>query len=713
MALRKNRNINKGAALLSMMFLLLFFVLIARFAYIGTVKNVQGKDLDALAKQKWVAKMELQAERGTIFGSKGEPFAKNVPAYTVTAVLTDKYQSEHVENPKKTAAQLAPILNMEEDRLLQLLTKDSDFVELGPGGRRISYEKKEKIEALDLPGIDFITESKRFYPNGMFASYVLGFAARDQEADRLFGEIGIEKSMDDALQGHDGAAQYLSTTGGVRLPGTEEERKEPQDGHDVYLTIDSRIQMFLEQAMSKAYEEYHPERMMAVVADPKTGKILAMSNRPSFDPNTRDIDDYTNNIISDRFEPGSVMKIFTLAAAVDAGVYNGDEQLKSGTYQFPGGRISDWNNNGWGTITFDEGVERSSNVAFAKLAREKLGFDRFYDYLLAFDFKEKTGIGLPNEETSVINYDVPYDKVATSFGQATAITTIQLVKASTAIANDGKMMKPYIIEKVVNPNNGDVVLNNEPEVAGTPMSAEASRKVRDLLRTVVAGDHGTGQEFAIEGYDVAGKTGTAQITGNDGTYINGEYIHSFWGVAPADDPELAVYVAVDRPEVEYSYQGSEPVADVFTTTMKNSLQYLNIGPNQDDKHSDTNHSVTLDHYEGKAVKDVKKHLKNEGLKTTVLGSGTTVTAQAPYPETTVLSGERILLRTGGKVKMPDMSGWSLADVMKLADLLGLKPETEGSGYVVSQNIAPGHQVKSGETLTVKLSSTQNGGEEEQ
>jgi penicillin-binding protein 2B len=705
MASRKNKNINKGAALLSFIFMLLFFVLIVRFGYIETTKHVEGKGLVKLAKQKWMANEDLQAERGTIYDSRGVPLAENVPAYTVTAVLSEDAKPNYVKDPEKTAEKLAPILHMKKSRLLDLLTKKAFQVELGPGGRRISYEKMEKIKQLDLPGIDFIPQSKRNYPNQEFASYVLGFTTRDPDTDKLKGVMGIEKELNQKLEGKNGSETYLSSRSGVKLPGGDEKKDPPQDGDNVYLTLDSHIQTYLNEAVSETDKKYDPKRIMAVVMDPKTGKILGMANRPSFNPNTRKIKNFKNDIISDPFEVGSVMKIFTLAAAVDSGVYNGNATYKSGTYDVGGGTINDWNNGqGWGTITFNEGLQRSSNVGFSILANKYIGFDRFYNYLMKFDFKEKTGIALPDEKNSIFQYDVPIEKTTTAFGQGTAVTAMQLVKAATAIANDGKMMKPYIIDQIVNPNTGKVISKTEPKVAGTPISAESAKKVRDLLRTVVTGKYGTGRDFAIKGYEVAGKTGTAQIPKKDGSgYMSGpKYIHSFLGMAPKDDPKLLVYVAVDRPDVKTMHEGEKPVADIFDFVMEHSLQYLDITPDQKPHHTNVDRSVNVGDYRGQSAEAVKQSLKEKGLNPVVLGSGDTISAQMPFSGETVLPGERVFLRTNGKTKMPDLSGWSLADVMKFADLLGLHPNIEGLGYAVDQDISPGKPVRKGEILTVKL-----------
>jgi penicillin-binding protein 2B len=700
METKKNKNINKGAAFISIIFMLLFFVVVGRFGYIQATKKIGEKELMKLAEASWTTRTEMQAARGTIFGKNGEVLAQDVPAFSLRAILSEKNQN-HVEDPAETASQLAPILNTEEAELTELLSKDQYQVEFGSTGDKISYEKKEKIEALDLPGIVFVPESKRYYPKQSFASYVLGFT--DFKDGIQTGKMGIEERFDEQLQSENGSMTYMRDGDGVKLPDANEKLDPPKDGSDVYLTIDHNIQTFLEQAMNAAYEEYNPERIMAIVANPKTGEILAMGNRPGFNPNTRDITNYTNQAISAPFEPGSTMKIFTLAAAINEGVYEGGNTFHSGKYEVAGVPIRDHHAGGWGPITFNEGVRRSSNVGFSIIAREQLGFERFYDYLQAFGFTKKTRIALPNEAESIINFRSPVDKTMTSFGQASAVTAIQQIRAATAIANDGKMMEPHIVHKIVNPNTKETVEKNASKVAGQPITSETAQQVRELLGTVVSEEDGTGTEFAIEGYDVAGKTGTAQIPGESG-YLNGEYIHAFLGMAPQKDPELIMYVAVDRPDVEISVYGSKPVADIFTKVMKKSLQYSNIQPSKKGNGND-NQKVKIDDYKGKPVEKATKSLKESGLRVVTVGSGNTVQEQAPYPKMNVLPGERIIFGTGEKAEIPDLNGWSLADVMKLVDVLKLSLEVKGSGYVVSQGIPPGGSVKKGDKLTIDLSTT--------
>lgn len=691
--MKKNKNINKGAALLAVMFMLLFFVLFARFVYIQTAQTVEGRDLLTLARKQWLTKESLDARRGTIYGRNGEVLAQDVQAYTLYAVL-DKDAPSHVKNVEKTAAALAPLLGMPEKRIEQLLRRDVYQVEFGTYGDQLSYRKKEKIAALDLPGIHFRQEVQRFYPNQTFASYVLGYTSIQN--GKQIGMMGVEESFNDVLSGKDGHLAYYEGQFSTKLPGEEKKFVPPQHGNDIYLTIDGHIQAFLERAVERVWKKYDPHRIMAIVADPETGEILAMSNRPSFNPNIRNIVNYTNQAISAPFEPGSTMKMFTLAAAVNEGVWPGEKTYKSGRYEIAGDYIHDYHDGGWGRITFNEGLRRSSNVAFSIVAKEYLGFDRFFRYLEQFGFTEKTGIALPNEADSMISYEWPLEKAATAFGQGTAVTAIQLVQAATAIANDGKMMQPQIIEKVVNPNTREVVKKKEPRIVGTPISPATAEKVRRLLGTVVSSPDGTGQEYAIEGYDVAGKTGTAQIAVNGG-YLEDEFLHSFLGMAPQNDPQLLVYVAVDRPELENKSQS--PVAEIFVPVMKKSLQYLKIKP---DVTSLRHYSVSLRNYQGKPVANVVEMLKEKGLRPVVLGSGETVVAQLPHAGISVLRGERVMLRTNGTATMPDLTGWSFADVMKLADLLNLKVDIAGMGFVTSQSIDAGVQVYESQRLHVRL-----------
>jgi penicillin-binding protein 2B len=710
---KKQPYMNFGAAGLFALFGLLFFILLFRYFTIQITGEVGSQPLAAKAQQKYSRTGNLEGARGVIYDTKGEVISEDTTAYTLIAILDKKMTTSpkkpnHVTNPEKTARELAKFIDMEESEIYSILTKDLFQVEFGKAGRDISHQVKKEIEELKLPGITFKRDSKRFYPNGIFASHLIGYADRIEEKDGTYsyvGKMGIEMALNEELTGKDGKINYESDLWGYLLPNGEQKVTPAKNGNDVYLTLDKKIQTFLEDAMNKVVDEYNPKKIIAIVADPKTGDILAMGQRPSFHPKTKEgIDNsWHNEAIETSFEPGSTMKIFTLAAAIEENKFDPNELFQSGSYKVTSKDkpIHDHKRAGWGTISYLEGVQRSSNVAFAKLANEKLGFDKFREYLTKFGFDKPTGIDLPSETSGKIQFTWPVEKATTAYGQGTAITPIQQIQAATAVANNGKMMKPQVIDKIVNHDTGEIIKDIKPEVVSSPISAETAKEVRDILETVVTNkEKGTGTRYQIDGYSVAGKTGTASIPDPKGGYLTGQedYIFSFLGMAPKDDPKLIVYVAIQQPEIDHYSMGSIPVSMVFNPVMKNSLQYLNIQPSQQEKASTTK----LGDLEGKSVTETIKHLEKSGQEVVNLGKGSKVTGQIPAPDTNVLEGEKIIIKTGGDLAAPDMTGWSLRDVMKVAKLSGVKLNSTGSGYVVKQNIAEGAVLHNGDFLIVDL-----------
>ncbi len=710
----KNNNINRGAAFISIIFALLFFTLIARFVFIQGTGRVDGVVLAALAEEKYTKQRTIEAHRGTIFDRNGNPIAEDTSTYTVVAILdkdltVDEGAPQHVVDPEDTARKLAPLLKMDEDEVYETLTKpERKQVEFGTYGRDISTTLKQEIESLELPGIAFRRELKRYYPNGTFASHVVGYAQKvtdkETKVTETVGKLGIEQSLDKYLQEKAGYMKFQSDRKGYKLPDAKEQIVAPDNGSNVYLTIDQTIQTFLEDAMNTAVKEYEPEKIMGVVANPKTGEILAMATRPSFDPNVRDIENYLNDVIAYPFEPGSTMKIFTLAAAIEEGVYNGNAPFASGSYTAGGETIRDHNKVGWGTITYDEGVLKSSNVAFAKMANEQLGTDTFLEYLGRFGLDRPTGIDLEGEVENTINFKWEIDRVSTAFGQASSVTPIQQIQAATAIANGGKMMKPYVVDKVVDPDTDKTVVDHKPQVAGEPVSADTAQQVLNLLRQVVT--DGTGKAYDLEGYQVAGKTGTAQIPSPKGGYLTGrgEYVYSFLGMAPFDDPKLVIYVGVQKPKLKDTDSGSEPVALIFNHVMKNSLQYLNIQPIEQSPENNINadKEVEVDSYVGRSIEEAKASIEKVKLKATVIGNGKNIIAQSPSQGEKILPNEQVILLTDEEATVPDLTGWSVRDVMKVADLTNIQVSYSGNGYVVQQSLAAGAIIKDGSKLTVNL-----------
>jgi penicillin-binding protein 2B len=712
--MKKRPSMNIGAAILFGIFGLLFFVLMVRFITIQATGEADGKALASQAAEKYIKSRILEAHRGTIYDQNGEVIAEDTSAYTLVAVLSptvtsDPENPKHVTEPKKTAKKLSEFIDMKESEIYEKLTSEGAYqVEFGSAGRALSHQLMLEIKQEEIPGITFRKESKRFYPNGTFASHLIGFAQKntnDEGESVTVGKMGIEKSFNDVLSGKNGSVKYKTDVWGYLLPNAEEHVTPPQDGNNIYLTIDKKIQTFLEEAMNQVQQQYKPENMFAIVSDPKTGRILAMSQRPTFHPDTRaGLDgNWTNTIVEETIEPGSTMKSFSLAAAVNEGKFNPDEAYQSGTYKVDNvpNPIRDHNGGeGWGSISFLEGVQRSSNVAFAYLL-DKIGFKKFEEYLHDFGFGEPTNVGLPHEASGSILYRYPIEKYTTIFGQGTTVTPLQMIQAESAIANDGKMMKPYIISKVVDPNTKETVKETKPQVAGNPITKETAEKTRKYLESTVTSEHGTGTRFAIEGYSVAGKSGTAQIPDPEtGGYQYGKenYLFSFMGMAPADDPQLIVYVGIQKPELKPTEIGSDPVSQVFKPVMQNSLKYLNIKPQE---------KVNLQQEQipdvsGMSVEKAKAEIEKTGAQPVIVGNGSEVIKQLPQAGTEILEGGKVILRTDGPVTIPNMKGWSIRDVFKVANISGLRINMVGKGFAVSQNIQPDSPVKEDEPLVVNF-----------
>ncbi|MCP3026213.1 penicillin-binding protein [Halobacillus sp. A5] len=706
----KSSNTHKGAAILILLFSTIFLVITGRFLYIQSTAEIEGVNLNEWAEEARTSSYSLDADRGNIYDKNGMLLAYDRPTYKIYAVVDPEYsrseeEPEHVTNPEETASVLAPLLNMEESNIEERITEAQEEgrfqVEFGSDGRNLSQEQKEEIEDQELPGVDFEEESKRYYPNGTFASHIIGFARN--EDGHITGVSGVEQQMEDYLREEKGEISYERDKYGTKLLNPNEVLQEPDDGEDVHLSIDQKIQTFLEDAMATVDEQYEPEKIMAAVMDPKTGEVVALGNRPSYNPNDLgEVDNWYNDIIADSFEPGSTMKMFTWASAIEDGVYNGDDTFESGSYEVSGTTIRDHNREGWGDISYDEGFERSSNVAAAKLGYEMVGPEKYRKYLSDFHLDQKSGIDLPNEGEGSILYDYPIEQVTTAFGQGTTTTPLQLMTAATAIANDGKMMRPYTLSKVTSSENGEIINEKEPEVIDEPISADTASKMRDLLGRVVSGENGTGAPFELNDYSLGGKTGTAQIPKEGGGYLTGKenHIFSFLGMAPVEDPELLMYVAVKQPKLDDTETGSEPVSYILKSVMENSLHYLDINPDQNDDQEVE--EIEMKDYEGEKTSEAEEELKENFNKVTVIGDGDEVTAALPEGGTNQLSDQRVLLVTD-EPKMPDITGWSLRDVQKLAEHFDLQIEAMGDGYVDQQSIKEGSEIKEEGYLVVELS----------
>ena len=419
-----------------------------------------------------------------------------------------------------------------EEQLLKYLSRENVYqVELGPGTKNLTELKKDEIKALGLPGIDFIETQQRFYPNGQFASYIIGYARKKEVTDeegnteeKMVGEMGIESFYNDILTGSNGFTLYQKDRQGYKIAGTQEVTVPAQDGYDVYLTINSNVQLFVEDAIQEMNRVCKSDSISLMVADAKTGAILASGTYPTFDPNVKDIKSYLNPNIQVAFEPGSTMKIFSYMAAMENGTYNGDEKYKSGIFVAKDGtEIGDWHRQGWGYITYDQGFAISSNTAVMNLVDKYMSAEILRNYYKKLGFGSKTGIELYGEASGKLNFRYQTEILNAAFGQGITTTAIQNIKALTAISNDGILLQPYIVDKVVNPDTGEVVYQGGKKEIERVASIKTVNKMRELMRSVITGNsnNSTGYYYYMDGYDFIAKTGTAQVASENGKGYTG------------------------------------------------------------------------------------------------------------------------------------------------------------------------------------------------
>lgn len=573
----KKENKVKISNLLLILALFLFLVITLRVSYIALSKEVDDINIQELASKRTTKTTILKANRGTIFDNSSNVLAQDVSSYTLIAYLdstrtTDPDNPNHVVDKENTALVLSALLGMEYEMVLSYLNKENVYqTEFGVKGRGLTELEKDTILAANLPGIDFIETTKRYYPYGQFLSYLIGYAKMDEEGN-IIGEMGIEKSYNEELTGTNGKTVYQKDLQGYKIAGTKELTEEKVDGDNIYLTIDNNIQFFLEEAITKSSSKYEFDELDIIVANAKTGEVLGYASTPSFDPNIRDIENYLDPNSSIAFEPGSTMKIYTYMAALEAGVYKGSDTYKSGSFTAKDKTvISDWNKVGWGVITYDQGFIYSSNTAVVNLMDKYLDSDTLKTYLKRLGFGSKVGLNLPNEVSGKIDFKYETEVFNAAFGQGITTTPIQHIKALTTISNDGELLKPYIIKKIEK-SNGEVI-EYERTSLGRVASSKTIEYMKNLMWHTVNDPDGAGHAYYIEGYDIIGKTGTAQIASTNGEgYLTGdkEVIRSIALMFPKDDPEIIIYGAVKRSTTVSSL--SEPVKEII----QNIAKYYNI-----------------------------------------------------------------------------------------------------------------------------------------
>ena len=679
----------KVANIVFFIFLIFILVLYGQYVYLSLSRKIYGIDMTKFAANRNTVTKEKIAERGRIFDVNGDTLALNVTSYTLIAYLDENRvgsdsKPKYVADKEEAARKLSEVLGADYEYILNRLNKKQYQVQFGTFGRNITELKKKEIESLGITGLDFEKTINRYYPSGNFASYILGYAKLDDNGI-ITGKLGIESKFNEILTGINGYDRYEQDKFGYKIPNTPEENVDAINGDDIYLTIDSSIQRFVESAIYKVDSEYEPEWTIIEVMDAKTGAILGSSSSTSFDPNNIPSDmSYENPLVSYTFEPGSTMKIYTYMCAMEKGVYNGSETYKSGFFKVDEhDQINDWDKNGWGEISYDTGFEYSSNTAIANIISKYLSREELKSCFTKYGFGDTTGIELSGEATGKLNFKYPIEVLAAGYGQGILTTPIQHLQALSIIANDGVMVKPHIVSKIESKKNNKTT-TTEINKTTNVVSHDTVVKIKDLMEKVVSDDWATGHKYYIENFGIIGKTGTAQIY-EGGRYLTGatDYISSISMMYPKDNPRIIIYAATKKPSHNQNYALSDSIQELT----KNISKYYNMF---DEENNKAKASITSGYYLGKNTLDVVSELNNKGISTVVIGNGEKIIKQYPNKGITLVNNYKVFLVTNGDdITMPNITGWSRNDVVRLCNILGIEYKINGNGYVVSQNIQEG------------------------
>lgn len=664
----------------------------------------------------------LKANRGTIYDRNGDVIAQDEDTYKLIAYMDESRKGigdkpAYVQDIAAVAKALAPILGMEESDIAERLqsAKDQNLyqTELGEKGKNLSSDVKEKIEALNLTGIGFEATVNRNYPAGVFASHLIGYAQYDDEAKTMKGKMGLEAALDDYLKGKDGLEVYQSDASGNILPGSKYTESYPEDGDNVVLTLDSNVQQTLQTSLDKSVKDtYGGVRGWGIVMEVETGKILGWASSPSFDLNKKNLKNYVDLPSDFLYEPGSVMKGITYAAAIDSGNYPYNKTFDSGVFYFAedaNGKIyrtdksnlfiQDAMGKNHGTITFDKGFVLSSNIGICELLTKYMDPEIYKEYVEKFGFLKPVNTPFISNEGGSMSFNYASEKLSTGFGQAINVTALQMVQAYSAIFNDGNMMLPYVVDHIEDAG-GKTVEKYEPTVVGKPISEETSKYMQKLMKRVVYDKDGTAASYKLDDVEIIAKTGTGQIAGKNG-YDSSLYTNSVMMAAPADDPKVMVYYAFQAKDI-LNYQ-REPMKEV----MRSALVAANITSDQES--DETNKSYK--DFKQSAMPSLLNHtltyakdkLENTSTNMIVIGNGSNIVKQYPRADETIISNQNVFLLTdGSKITMPNMKGWTKKDVTAFWEMTHIEVQMKGSGKVTSQNIKAGKAINSDSVIKVEM-----------
>ena len=599
------------------------------------------QELSLKATESWQRGFPLEAARGKIYDSQQKVLVDNLTTSSLIIVPSQ------VKDPVNTAVQLAKILGCSEEKILEKVKKKVSVERIQPEGRQMAEEKAYQIDRLKLPGVYLVQDTLRYYPHKNYLAQTLGFVGIDNQ-----GLVGLELKYDKYLSGVNGSINYYMNAKSQNLNIYPADYIYPTNGMDIELTIDSRVQDVVERELNNAYQTYNPDSILCLAMNPKNGKVLAMCSKPDYDPNdykNADSEIYNRNLpIWKSYEPGSTFKIITFSSALNENLFDMDKDTyyDKGYEIVKGARIKSWKKGGHGLQTFREVLQNSSNPGFVEIGR-RLGKEKLYNYVKDFGLTEKTGIDLTGESSGIMfDYDKfnEVEQATVSFGQGISITPIQLVRAVCACINGGYLYQPYIVNKIYNSKTHEVVVENQPKLLRQVISKETSAKVRDALEGVVT--DGGGKNAYIDGYRIGGKTGTAQRAIN-GTYAGNGYILSFLGIAPIDDPEIVLYLAMDNPKncVQYGGTTAAPIARKMLVDILPALGVKKVTEQKEKAYVWTDvKTFDVQNYVGLSKKEVKS--ENYGFE--FMGSGDYVIDQLPRVGEKIEDGQKVKIMLGNK-----------------------------------------------------------------
>lgn len=700
----------------------LVFALIVR---LGVIQIVQGEGLKKQALEQWTRGIPVKAERGLILDRNGKKLAISISRDTVWCRPID------IKDPIEDAKKIAGILQLDEADVYKKITSKQSLVKIK---QWIEKEESEALRKANIRGIEIAEDNKRYYPFGSFAAHIIGHNNIDQ-----VGQYGIEAAFNKYLTGTEGKWVKTTDAAGRQLPYNNEKLYEPKNGLNVILSMDETIQHFAEKAALEVLVKHKAKNVSIIVMEPKTGDLLALANKPDYDPNQpttplneeeaksweglsqeevtkKWFDMWRNFAINDVYEPGSTFKIITAAAGLEENVVTPSSQFYCSGYvrQIKSGKpIKCWRYyNPHGNQTFVEGVQNSCNVVFVETGL-RLGAEKMYEYIRAFGFGELTGVPFSGESPGIIPSGPKAIKdvnLATiSFGQGIAVTPIQLTTAISAVANGGNLMIPRVVKELVD-EEGNVVHKYEPEIKRKVISEDTSKTLMKILESVVS--DGTGKSAYVPGYRIAGKTGTAQKV-VDGRYGDGKYIASFVAVAPANDPRIVVAVIIDEPSAG-GYYGGQIAAPVAGQVVKDILSYLDVEPQftEEEKEDNEKENVTVPDVRDKNIKEASKMVLSLGLKYNTdayfIEEGAVILDQFPLPGTVVKRGSSIDLyiesrrQNTEKIIVPDLQGTTREQAIEVLNQLNLRFEFSGSGVVVGQMPKAGTEVDLNSLVNVRF-----------